>query len=224
MPDDIESAIKVFVVSLAEKRVVKCDVIQAVSGEKGKRPRHFVGYGGAEIFGRIPHYTENRFIKYYKGILGQLFGDKGPFFVGALLSILDKIIKQMGRKKTSWSITVDSKKVSQGYYQAMIIVNGDLGPDLPFAKSVPLGSGDFYLFAIRDLGPLRLPRQFKHAWDSSITNRPELWGFEFYRIERSLKIEPDNNRPFPVNVDGSTMICRYSATFQIVDFINLISK
>jgi len=224
MPDDIERAIKVFVVSLAEKRIVKCDVIQAVSGEKGVRPRHFVGYGGAEIFGRVPHYTENRFIKYYKGILGQLFGDLGPFFIGALLSILEKAIKRIGRKKTSWSITVDSKEVSQGYYQAMIIVNGDLGSDLPFAKSVPLGSGDFYLFAIRDLGLLSLPRQFKHAWDSFITDQPELWGFESYRIEKSLNIEPDNNRTFPVNVDGSTMICRYSATFQIVDHINLISK
>ncbi len=154
MPDDIESAIEVFVASLAKESIVKCDVIQAASGEKGVRPRHFVGYGGAEIFGRIPHYTENRFIKYYKGILSQLLGDLGPFFVGALLSILEKAIKQAGRKKTSWGITVDGKKAPRGHYQAMVIVNGDLGSDLPFAKSVPLGSGDFYLFAIRDIGLL----------------------------------------------------------------------
>jgi diacylglycerol kinase family enzyme len=224
MPDDIESAIEVFVASLAKRRVVKCDVIQAVSGEKGIRPRHFVGYGGAEIFGRIPHYTENRFIKYYKGILSQLLGDLGPFFVGALLSILEKAIKQTVRKKTSWGITVDGKKAPTGHYQAVVIVNGDLGSDLPFAKSVPLGSGDFYLFAIRDLGLLNLPNQFKRAWDSSIMDRPELWGFESYRIEESLKIEPDNDRTFPVNVDGSTMTCMHSATFRIVDQINLISK
>ena len=224
MPDDIESAVKVFVESLAEKRTVRCDVIQVASEENGERPRHFVGYGGAEIFGRIPHYTENRFMKYYKGILGQLFGDRGPFFVGAVLAILDKTIKRIGRSKTSWSISVDGNKVTQDYYQAMVIVNGDLGPDLPFAKSVPLGSGDFHLFAIRDLGLRRLPRQFKHAWDSSITDQPELLGFEYYRIEKSLKIEPDNSRLFPVNVDGSTKICRHAATFHIADFINLISK
>jgi len=224
MPDDIESAIKVFVDSLAGKKTVKCDVIQAVSGEENARPRHFVGYGGAGIFGRIPHYTENRFMKYYKGILGQLFGDRGPFFVGAVLAILDKTSKRIGRKKTSWNLMVDDKQASQGSYQTMVIVNGDLGPDLPFAKSVPLGSGDFHLFAIRDLGLLRLPKQFKHAWDSSITDQPELLGFESYRIEKVLKIEPDNIRPFPVNVDGSTMLCRHSTTFQIVDFINLISS
>ena len=224
MPDDIESAIEVFVASLAKRRVVKCDVIQAVSGEKGIRPRHFVGYGGAGIFGRIPHYSENRFIKYYKGILGQFFGDLGPFFVSAALSILDKMISQIGRKKTVWRITADGKETSQGYYQTMIIVNGDLGPDFPLAKSVPLGSGDFYLFAIRDLGLLNLPGQFKRAWDSSIMDRPELGGFESYRIENFLKIEPDNDRTFPVNVDGSTMTCKYSAIFRIVDQINLISK
>lgn len=224
MPDDIESAIRVFIASLAEKKIVKCDVIQVMSGGKGVKPKHFVGYGGAGIFGRIPHYTENRFIKYYKGILGQLLGDLGPFFVGTLLSILEKAIKQIGRKKTLWRITVDGKIKSEDNYQTMVIVNGDLGSDLPFAKSVPLGSGDFYLFAIKDLGLLNLPGQFKHAWDSSIMERPELWGFESYRIDKFLKIEPDNDRPFPVNVDGSTMKCRHSATFQIVDQINLISK
>lgn len=224
MPDDIESAIEVFVASLAKKRTIKCDVIQIVSGETGVRPRHFVGYGGAEIFGRIPHFTENRFIKYYKGILGQLFGDRGPFIIGAALSILDKVIKQAGRKKTVWRITVDGKEASQGNYQAMIIVNGDLGSDLPFAKSVPLGSGDFYMYAIRDFGLLSLPGQFKRAWDSSIMDRPKLWGFESYRIKKTLKIEPDKDRPFPVNVDGSTMACRRSATFRIIDQINLISK
>lgn len=224
MPDEIESAVKIFVASLAERRTVKCDIIQAVSGKGGGLPCHFVGFGGAEIFGSIPRYTENRFIKYYKGVLGQLFGDKGPFFVGALLSILEKVLKRIGRKKTTWRISVDGQEESRDFYQVMIILNGDLGSDLPFARSAPLGSGDFYLFAISDLGLRLLPVQFKHAWDASIMERPEKWGFESYRIRKALKIEPDRDKPFPVNVDGSTMICRHSASFRIVDQINLISK
>jgi hypothetical protein len=55
-------------------------------------------------------------------------------------------------------------------------------------------------------------------------DRPKLWGFESYRIKKTLKIEPDKDRSFPVNVDGSTMACRRSATFRIIDQINLISK
>jgi diacylglycerol kinase family enzyme len=224
MPDDIERAVKVFVDSLAENRTVKCDIIQAVSGKGGEVRRHFVGYGGVEIFGRIPHYTETRFIKYYKGVLGQLFGDKAPFLVGALLAILEKATKCIAQKKRAWKISVDGKKASRNLYQAMIIVNGYLGSELPFARSVPLGSGDFYLFAIKDLGLHMLPSQFKHAWDSSIVEQPERWGFESYRIEEVLKIEPDTDMPFPVNVDGSTMICKHGVSFRIVDQINLISK
>jgi diacylglycerol kinase family enzyme len=209
---------------LAENRTVKCDIIQAVSGKRGEVSRHFVGYGGAEIFGRIPHYTENRFIKYYKGVLGQLFGDKGPFLVGALLAIMEKSIKCIAQKKRAWKISMDGKETSCSLYQAMIIVNGDLGSDLPFARSVPLGSGDFHLFAIKDLGLHKLPSQFRRAWDYSIMDKPEIWGFESYRIEKVLKIEPDIDDPFPVNVDGSTMICKHWVSFRIVDQINLISK
>jgi len=224
MPDDIEEAIRVFVASLAENRTVPCDVIEATSGETGTVPRHFVGYGGAEIFGRIPHFTENRFIKYYKGVLGQLFGDLGPFFVGASLASLDKTLKRIAQRRKSWIISVDGSEVSRGIYQAMIIVNGDLGPDLPFARSAPLGSGYFHMFAIRDIGLFKLPGQFKRAWNASILDRPEDWGFETYRIARSLKMETERGESFPVNVDGSTMLCKPWAAFQIVDQIKLISR
>lgn len=224
MPDVIEDAVEVFVDSLANNYTVKCDVIRAVGGDDQTRQRHFVGYGGAGIFGRIPHYTENRFIKYYKGILSQLFGDLGPFFVGASLSILEKAIKNLVRKEHVWRISVNGGEQVQGRYQAMIIVNGDLGPDLPFARSVPLGSGNFHLFALRDIGLHRLPGQFRHAWDASVLEQPERWGFESYCVNNKLRVEVDDAAPFPVNVDGSTMMCKRSATFSIVDQINLISR
>jgi len=93
MPDEIEPAISVFVRSIRENRVVPCDVIQA-SSERGERSsRRFVGYGGAEIFGEIPRVTENRFMKYYKGLLSQFFGDLGPFFVGTSLTILKRSVR-----------------------------------------------------------------------------------------------------------------------------------
>lgn len=224
MPDDIDEAIAVFAKSLATGRTVPCDVIQAVGAGPGQGPRHFVGYGGAAIFGRIPHYTENRFIKYYKGVLSQLFGDMGPFFVGASLSVTERVLKSLWRRKQHWRIEVDGVAAAQGKYQAMIIVNGDLGSDLPFAKDVPLGSGDFHLFALRDIGLLRLPGQFKHAWDASIMDDAERWGFEHHRVERGLTIAPDGGESFPLNVDGSTLLCSGSARFTIVDRINLISR
>jgi len=224
MPDEIEDAISVFVNSLAGHHQVDCDVIQVTNGTTDNDYRHFVGYSGAGIFGRIPHFTENRFIKYYKGILSQLFGDMGPFFVGASLTVIERIITGLFHKQSGWRIQVDGKSVSSGHYQAMIIVNGDLGPDLPFARSVPLGSGNFYLFTIRDLGIFRLPGQFRRAWNASIIEQSENWGFESFCIQQQLVIEKEDGSAFPVNVDGSTMICHASARFQIIDQIKLISS
>jgi diacylglycerol kinase family enzyme len=224
MPDDIEAAIEVFHRSIAREHTVPCDVIQATSGAKESVPRHFVGYGGAGIFGRIPHFTENRYTKYYKGILSQFFGDLGPFFTGASLASLETVVRGWLGGKRGWRITVDGTGIDKGIFQAMIIVNGDLGPDLPFAKGVTLGSGDFHMFAIRDLGVFKLPKQFSKAFNGSIMDEPGRWGFEAYAVKESLKIESDNDGSFPVNIDGSTMMSTDWAEFKIVDRINLIGR
>jgi diacylglycerol kinase family enzyme len=224
MPDDIEEAIKVFVDSINANKTIKCDIIVAESEEGKEKPRHFVGYGGAEIFGEIPSYTENKFIKYYKGILGQIFGDLGPFFVGASLASIAKFSKSVFKGKRKWEIIVDDKNVANNYYHALIIVNGDLGKDLPLARSVPLGSGDFYLFALKDVGLLKLPGQFKHTWNASVLDNPDKWGFESYCIKKSLKLIPENRHRFNVNIDGSTLRCLKSINFSIYDQINLIAK
>ncbi|WP_432472832.1 diacylglycerol/lipid kinase family protein [Amphritea sp. HPY] len=223
MPDEIEQAIAVFVNSLEQGFTQPCDVIRITSDNNDTAGRHFVGYSGAGIFGRIPHFTENRFMKYYKGILSQLFGDLGPFFVGAALTTGEKVLHKLVHKPEQWKIMDGNQILSRGKFQAMIIVNGDLGPDLPFARGKSLGSGSFYLFAIRDLGILRLPGQFRRAWNSSIQEQAEQWGFESFSIREELVISKDDGAAFPVNVDGSTLICQPDARFRIIDQIRLIS-
>ncbi len=224
MPDDITKAVKVFADSIRSSKSVKCDVLRADTSDNFSVPRHFVGYGGGEIFGEIPYFTENRFIKYYKGVLGQLFGDLGPFFVGASLSSLRKQLRELFGRKRKWIIKVNGKVEAEGQYQAFIIVNGDLGKDMPLAKDVPLGSGDFYMFALRDIGRFKLPGQFKETWNASIGNEPDKWGYETYRVETSLELKSDNSKPFEVNIDGSTMFCKNCVTIEIIDQINLISS
>lgn len=224
MPDEITEAISVFAESLAADRTVPCDVIRVESAGGPEPPRHFVGYGGAGIFGRIPHYTENRFIKYYKGVLGSLLGDMGPFLVGALLTVCERTIKSIGRRQMPWIVEIDGEEAARRRYQALILANGYLGANLPFARGVSLGSGDFHLFALRDLGLLRLPGQFRHAWDGSVVEDPERWGFERYGITGNLRLSPGDRGRFPVNVDGSTMICEDSVAFRIVDQIRLLSS
>ncbi len=223
MPDDIEAAISTFVESIENDRTMPCDVILASDSAGDSKPRHFVGYGGAEIFGRIPHYTENRYIKYYKGILSQCFGDLGPFTTGMALALVEKILKAPFRRKRAWKIHVDGRLAAEGVYQALIVVNGYLGKDLPYS-SEPLGSGSIYLFGLRDLGTRRLFAQAKHARGGSIMDDPERWGMESFTSSELLELEPSNGAPFPINVDGATMICSDRAQFRIVDQIRLISR
>jgi len=215
--------VAVFVDCIRQDRIVPCDILEAMTELGQGAPRHFVGYGGAEIFGEIPHFTENRFIKYYKGILSELFGDLGPFFVGTNLVILRRLLAPRYRSRRVWEVVVDGQSVARGQFQAMIIVNGDLGPNLPLAKGVPLGSGDFHLFAIRNLGPARLPGQLRAAWNASILQDPARWGLESFRITQSLVLRPGNDEPFPLNTDGSTFECRRSARFRIAGRLNFLS-
>ena len=223
MPDEIESAIRTFVESISNEHNIPCDVIEATSGNTDQIPRHFVGYGGAEIFGRIPHYTENRFVKYYKGILSQVFGDLGPFTTGMALSLVEKVFKAAWSRKRIWKIRVDGELASEGAYQALIIVNGHLGRDLPYS-SEPLGSGSIYLFAMRDIGLFKLLAQARHARDGSIMDDPEKWGMESFTSSELLELEPAGQAPFPINVDGATMHCSERAQLRIVDRIRLISR
>lgn len=227
MPDDIDEAVGVFVQSLTAESTVPCDVLQAESGARGQGevpPRHFVGYGGAEIFGRVPHFTENRFMKVYKGVLSQLLGDLGPFFVGASLAATERNLRHLVRRPRTWTVSVNGELRARGPYQALILVNGDLGPNLPFARGVPLGSGDFHLFGLRDLGPFKLPGQFRRAFDSTIQEEPERWGFEHVRVQGTLALAPEGGGAFPVNVDGSTLACRGEARFRIVDQVRLMAR
>jgi hypothetical protein len=224
MPDDIREAVPVFVEAIRQDHTTPCDVLLASSERGPAAPRHFVGYGGTEIFGEIPYFTENRFIKYYKGILGQLFGDLGPFFTGMSLVVLRRLLVPRWRSRRVWGIVADGRTVATGRFRAMIIVNGDLGRDLPFARGVPLGSGDFYLFAIRNLGARRLPGQLRAAWNASILDSPARYGLESYRISRRLELRPQEDAPFPLNADGSILECRRAALVERVGQLRLLSR
>ncbi len=223
MPDEIEEAVEVLVEAIRNDSRISCDVLQASDGGGITPSRRFAGYGGAVIFGEIPRFTENRFIKYYKGIFSQLLGDLGPFFIGMSLATINKLLKQAVGGRREWEIRVDGKSVARGYFQVMIIVNGDLGPNLPFARGVPLGSGDFHLFALRDIGVLKLAGQVRHAWDATVLEEPGRWGFEAFRAAGDLEILAADGGPFPLNVDGSTMNCHGSAGVRIVDQVNLLA-
>ncbi len=223
MPDEIESAIRVFADSITADRHLPADILCASSPASNEVPRHFIGYGGAELFGRIPYYTENRYTKYYKGILSQFFGDLGPFMTGVALALMERLFKTPFCRKTRWKIMADGQLVEEDAFQAIMLVNGYLGPELPYSDQ-PLGSGEFYCYGLRNLGASKLPPQIKRARDGSIMNDAERWGLVPVTAKERLELIPDHAKPFPVNVDGGTFMAKEAVCFERVGQIPLISN
>ena len=199
-----------------------CDVLSARDGRRRRTARHFVGYGGAEIFGRIPHFTENRFMKWYKGVLSQFFGDLGPFTTGMTLALLEKLLKGPSTRR-SWRILVDGQAVAAGRYPG-----ADHRQRLPRARHALLGrrAGLRPLPPVRPAGPghPKLLGQARRARDGSIMQDAARWGMEHIPITGGLTLETGDGSSFPFNVDGSTLACRGAVTVQRVDSINLIAR
>jgi diacylglycerol kinase family enzyme len=221
MPDEIESSISVLAKAIQNDHWVPSDILQARINSPVEHIHHFIGYGGVGIFGRIPFYTENRFMKYYKGILGQIFGDLGPFTIGMTLALVEKVIKSLYTKSQTVQLWVDGELVAQNRYQAVIVLNGYLGPDLPFTDK-PLGSGEFYIFCIRDLGLIKLLNQAKLARSGTITKFKGKSGFESYVANNDMKIRYDDDTTFPVNIDGSLEMTKKDVIFNKYGTIPLL--
>jgi hypothetical protein len=223
MPDEIVAAIDVFVASIREGRSVACDVLLAETGGGESPARHFVGYGGVGIFGRIPRITENPLTRWYKGILGQLFGDLGPFTVGMSLASVESLLKRPFRGREGWRIQVDGLDHGTLTCHAMVIVNGYLGRDLPYSDA-PLGARSLELFAIKDLGVRAFLEQARRSRDGSIMEEADRLGVEAFTAHDCLELAPARGECFEANVDGATFRCRDFVRCRIVDSIRLISR
>jgi diacylglycerol kinase family enzyme len=223
MPDGIENAIRVLADAMNNDNYLPADILTACSQHDQDKKMNFIGYGGTGIFGRIPHFTENRFIKYYKGILGQLFGDLGPFTTGMILALIETAVKSTFQKPLKQQIIIDDNVVTEGVYRTILIVNGNLGPDLPFSDK-PLGSQEFYVYCIRDQGLLKLFQQARHAKKGTIKDEPETWGFESYCVEKRLTIYSGADSEFPVNIDGSTLQAKSAVDIARTGTISLLAN
>ena len=155
-------------------------------------------------------------------MLGQVFGDLGPFTTGMALALVERLFKGVFQPSLPWRIRVDGRELPSSRYQALIIVNGYLGPELAFSKD-PLGSGRFHLFALRDLGARRLLGQARAARTGSILEDPDRWGLESYVVDELLELERVPPAPFPANVDGSTLVCDRGLEVRRCDRVRLIA-
>ena len=219
IPDKLPAAARIISNSVKKDKVMKADVIENTINGKNY---HFIGFGGVGIFGIVPYFTENRFKRYYKGILGLLFGDRGPFVFGLALSAL-KYYKDKFFRKIRFIINADGKKLPSEQYSGIIIMNGDLGEDFPLEREMPLSCGYFKVILLKDLGLFNTYSQMTHAWKGDLKDYKEKLGVEMIKT-KSLTIIPESSNEYMVNVDGLLVKTKGQINYRISDRIKLISK
>ena len=203
VPDDLSGAAAAIVNAVESGATIAADVLSLQAVDPDGRPvqRRVVGFAGCGIFGEVPRFTESRAVKYYKGLLGTAFGDLGPFYVGLALGSVSWGLQRAAGRVPLLAMQLDDETLAPDAYGAVIVLNGDLGPELCLGRGLPLDGGSFRVIALRYRGLRHALRQIAAARTGEVLDAPARFSAEV-RTVRRLALRPSGGRPFLVNVDG----------------------
>jgi hypothetical protein len=102
------------------------------------------------------------------------------------------------------------------------VLAGDLGPEFPLGRGLPLGSGSFRVIALHYRGLRQALRQIRAARRGTILDEPESYG-AVVRTVRRLTVWPTKARPYMVNVDGLRMLTRGEVRISVSGQVWLIA-
>ncbi len=230
IPDELGPAVSAIVDGLEHDRSVAADVIAVESSGPSGQPvvRHLIGFGGLGIFGAVPIFTEARWVKLYKGVLGTLFGDYGPFYVGLSLATAWWYVQRARGRVPELRLDMDGDIMAPRRWAAVIVVGGDLGQAFPLGRGSQFGNGVFRVVALADRGPLQALRQLAAARSGAILESPD----QHAAIVRDVRVltvrsvpSPAGRKPVaqPANVDGLAMAAAECIRFRISGRIQLVS-
>jgi diacylglycerol kinase family enzyme len=224
IPDELPAAVEAIVEGIEAGRCLQADIlaVETIEPDGRVQRRHLVGFGGMGVFGEVPRFTESRLIKVYKGVLGSLLGDLGPFFVGLALATGSWQLQRLLGRVSPISLTLDDDQIPPETWGAVLVLNGDLGADFPLGRGLPLKGGSFRLIALRYRGLRQALRQIMAARRGTILEKPEGYG-ALVRTVRRLTVRPTEARPYMVNVDGGRMVTRGEVRIWVSGQVSLIS-
>ena len=150
--------------------------VDAVAPDGTPVRRRLVGFGGLGVFGEIPRFTESRSIKLYKGVLGQLFGDLGPFMTGFALATAYWNVERLRGRRPALSLVLDGEELAPETWVSVIVLNGDLGRDFKLGRGLDLASGSFRVIALRYLGARATIRQAIACKTAAVLDDPGRYG------------------------------------------------
>jgi len=224
VPDELSAAAAAIVGGIAAGREVSADVLAVETREPDgtTQQRHMVGFGGLGVFGDIPRFTESRIIKLYKGLLGTLFGDLGPFYVGLMLATVRWRIQRAFGRVEPWTLALDGETLPPERWAAVIVLNGDLGNDFPLGRGRPLASGSFRVVVLRYHGMRTMLRQIKGCRTAALLDDPDSYAAVVRDVETLVAEPAGAPRPVMVNVDGLRVMTRGSVRFSISGRVRLV--
>lgn len=224
VPDELPAAATAIAGGIAANRDVPADVLAFESSEPDgtAQCRHVVGFGGLGIFGDVPRFTESRIIKYYKGLLGTLFGDLGPFYVGLMLAMARWWLRRLIGRVALTTPILDEETLPAERWAAVIVLNGDLGKDFPLGRGLPLASGTFRVVALRYEGVRMMLRQIAACRTASLLDHPDEYA-AIVRDVRSLTAHPAGpSRSAMVNVDGLRLMTHGTLRVSVSGRVRLV--
>jgi diacylglycerol kinase family enzyme len=228
IPDDLPGAVDAIVDGIEQGRRVPADVIAVTASCPADDVRHIIGFGGLGIFGAVPLFTEARWVRLYKGVLGSLFGDYGPFYTGLALATLWWYAQRFLGRVSPLTLEFDADTVGPARWNAVIVVGGDLGPAFPLGRGAVFSSGTFRVVALQDYGPRQALRQLAAARSGALLEAPERYGC-LIRDTRTLVVRPlettpgRGHRSQPVNVDGLDMTTCGELRFSLSGRVELVA-
>ena len=222
--DQLPAAVSAIVEGIENDRCITADILAVEATELDGRVqrRHMVGFAGLGVFGEVPRFTETRLIKVYKGVLGTLLGDLGPFFVGLALSTVWWQLQRLLGRVPPMSLTLDGQEIPPDTWGAVLVLNGDLGADFPLGRGLSLGSGTFRVIVLRYRGMRQVVGQIRACRRGKILDDPERYGATVTTV-RTLTVRPVKRRPYMVNVDGLRMITRGEVRVSVSGQVKLIA-
>ncbi|HEU5050821.1 MAG TPA: diacylglycerol kinase family protein, partial [Gemmatimonadales bacterium] len=222
--DDLAQAVEAIVEGIELDRCLDADIlrVEATSPDGRVEARHLIGFGGFEVFGDVPRFTETRLIKYYKGVLGTLFGDLGPFFTGLALAAIGWRIRLLRGRVSPTVLTLDGEELPPRTWSAVVVLNGDLGRDFPLGRGLPLAGEAFRVVALPWRGARAALRQIAASRSGTILDAPESHG-ALVRTVRSLTVRPTVPRPAMVNVDGLRLMTKGEVRVSVSGRVRLVA-
>jgi hypothetical protein len=224
IPDTLEDSVKVIVDGINADRHVAADIlsVEASGRDWAAQQAHLIGFGGLGLFGEVPRFTETRLVKWYKGVLGTLFGDLGPFYVGLTCAAVYWQLRHILGRVPKMSLVMDGEETPVADWGSVIVLNGDLGRSFPLGSGLSFSSGDFRVVAIKYRGVLNMISQMNACRTGRILVDPGRYGATVRNVKK-LVARPVTPRPSMVNVDGLRMFTKGDVGIRVAGRVCLIS-